>query len=149
MLTNENDFERIFGAMGLIRSQIGRLYSELDKMFGAEYGFRVVGGSPKTNLYDKGDHLEIRAEVEGMTRDDITVKIRGNFLELSGARKPVLPKGYNTHVLEREITTSFIRSFTLPFDVDTEKVVATLKDGILFLILPKLVSSQPKEITIS
>ncbi|HRF91211.1 MAG TPA: Hsp20 family protein, partial [Desulfobacter postgatei] len=56
--------------------------------------------------------------------------------------------GYKLHRNERSSTT-FSRSFTLPDEVDAEKVDATLKDGILYLTLPKSEAAKPRQITIN
>ena len=82
-----------------------------------------------------------------MTPDDLKVKIQGNYLEISGSRKADTPEGYTAHRLERG-TPSFSRSFTLPVEVDANKVSATLKNGILTLMLPKAEIAKPKQITI-
>ncbi|MBU2431041.1 MAG: Hsp20/alpha crystallin family protein, partial [Proteobacteria bacterium] len=56
--------------------------------------------------------------------------------------------GYKIHRNERG-TAAFSRSFTLPDDVDSEKVEATIKDGILYLSLPKSETAKPRQITIN
>ena len=148
MWTRVNDIDRMFGAMDMLRSRMNRLFTDLDRSYGDEYGWRGVEGSPPTNLYDTGNQLEIRAEVPGMTKGDLNIKIQGNYLEISGTRSSDAPEGYKAHRVERG-TVSFTRSFTLPSDIDAEKVEASLKNGILTLVLPKVEAAKPKQITIS
>ena len=102
---------------------------------------------PKTNLSDLGDHFEVVAEVPGFTKENLNIKIQGNYLEISGTYQPDTPENYAVHRIERG-TTSFNRSFTLPSDVDSEKVDATLKNGLLVLTLPKAEAAKPKQITV-
>ena len=83
-----------------------------------------------------------------MTKANLNIKIQGNYLELSGTRESDAPEGYNAHRVERG-ATSFTRSFTLPADIDSEKVGASLKNGILTLTLPKTEAAKPKQITIT
>ncbi len=59
-----------------------------------------------------------------------------------------MPEGYKVHKTER-LNGSFSRSFTLPDDVDSARVEATLKDGVLYLTLPKSEAAKPRQITIS
>ena len=83
----------------------------------------------------------------GMSREDLQIKIQGNYLELSGNRQAGAPEGYKAHRVER-LNSSFTKSFTLSADVDVDKVVAELGDGILTLTLPKLEAAKPKQIEI-
>jgi len=147
MWTTLNDIDRMFGDMGLLRSRMNRLFTDFDRSYGEDYGWRVADGTPRTNLYDLGEKLEIIAEVPGMSKEDLGIKIQGNYLEMSGTRKSDAPEGYKTHRVERG-TPTFTRSFTLPSDVDSEHVVASLKNGILTLSLPKAEAAKPKQVTI-
>lgn len=148
MWTTLNDLDRMFGAMEQLRSRMNRVLPDEGSIFGDDFRWNVTAGTPRTNLYDTGSQLEIRAEVPGMTKEDLNIKIQGNYLEISGARKSDAPEGYNAHRVERE-SVSCTRSFTLPADIDSEKVGASLKNGILTLILPKVEAAKPKQITIS
>ncbi len=148
MWRSVNDIDRMFGAMDLFRSRMNRLFSDFDRSYGEAHGFRYADGLPRTNLYDNGDKLEVKAEIPGLKKDDINIKIQGNYLELSGSRKSQAPEGYQSHRVERGALT-FTRSFTLPSEVDVEKAEASLKDGILTLALPKAEAAKPKQITVN
>lgn len=146
MILRWNDIDRMFGAMNLLQNRMNRIFSEQGGRYG-NYG--IYGEStPRTNLYDLGEHFEMKAEVPGLTKDDLNVKIQGNYLEISGTQKSDAPDGYSIHRVERG-TTTFSRSFTLPSEVDADKVDATLQDGILTLTLPKSETAKPKQITIN
>lgn len=147
MWTRWNDIDRMFGAMNLLQSKMNRIFSDYDGSYGYGSAWNLADGLPKTNLYDSGDYLEILAEVPGLTKDDINIKIQGNYLEISGVKKQDTPQGYKAHRLERG-TASFTRSFTLPTDVNSEKVEANLENGLLKLTLPKSEAAKPKLITI-
>lgn len=145
MFTRVSDIDRLFGTMNLLQKKLDNLYGS----YGNPTAFRweFAESSPRTNLYETGDGFEIRAEVPGLEKDDLHVKIQGNYLEISGSRTSDAPDGYKSHKRERG-TGSFSRSFTLPADVDSSKVEASLKDGILYLTLPKSEAAKPKKITI-
>jgi len=147
MWTRISDLDRMFGAMDQMR-RMNRLFPELEASYGGDYGWRGIEGAPSTNLYDAGNQLEMKAEVPGITKENMNIKIQGNYLELSGTRKSDAPEGYKAHRIERE-AASFTRSFTLPNDIDSEKVKASLKNGILTLALPKTEAAKPKQVTIS
>lgn len=149
MWTSIGDFDNMFRAMDLLRNRMDRVFPDLDRSIGGDFSYRLAAdGSPRTNLYDSGDHFVVVAEVPGMTKDDIDVKIQGNYLELSGNRKKESPEGYKVHRTESP-TATFTRSFTIPSDVDVEKVNASLKNGLLTLTLPKAEAAKPKQINIS
>lgn len=142
MWTRMNEIDRMFSAMDLLRS------INSDRFYGEGSGWKVVGGFPKTNMYDNGDSFQVIAEVPGVKKEDLNIKIQGNYLELSGARQSDAPEGYKSHRVERDQST-FTRSFTLAAEVDADKIEAVLKDGLLTLILPKAESAKPKQITIN
>lgn len=148
MFTRMSDIDRMFGAMDLLRNKMDRMFGDFNRSLDYGSGLHLRSGSPRTNLYEGKDNFEIRAEVPGVEKSDLNVKIQGNYLEISGTRKAQVPEGYQVHRTERGETT-FSRSFTLPDDVDAEKVAATLKDGILYLTLPKSETAKPKQITIA
>ncbi len=143
-----SDFDRRYGAMDLLRSRMNRVFTDFDRSHGNNYGWQVTEGGPRTNLYDAGEHLEIQAEVPGLSKEDLNIKIQGNYLQVSGNKKSDAPEGYKAHRVERG-TTSFTRSFTLPSDVVTEKVEATLTNGVLSLVLPKAEAAKPKQVLIN
>ena len=148
MFARMNDIDRMFGAMDLLRGRMDRLFNEFDKAYLHGPSFTLGTNSFRTNLLEKGDHFEVQAEIPGLSKEDLTIKIQGNYLEISGKRALTGPEGYKAHRNERA-ETSFSRSFTLPDEVDAEKVEATLKDGILHLSLPKSEAAKPRQITIN
>ncbi|HCY87404.1 MAG TPA: heat-shock protein Hsp20 [Desulfobacteraceae bacterium] len=143
MFSRINDINRMFGTMDLLRD---RLFGEPDGPFSYHRG--QVPSLPKTNLVENSDHFEIQAEVPGLSKEDLEIKLQGNYLEISGTRSIDSPEGYRVHRQERS-ANSFSRSFTLPDDVDDERVEAVLKDGILYLTLAKSETAKPKQITIN
>lgn len=110
-------------------------------------GWEVSDTWPKMNLYDTGEELQLKVELPGFAKEDINIKVQGNYLEISGSRKTTGPEGYTIHRRERENPT-FTRSITLPVEVDSSKATASLKNGILNLVLPKSIAAKPQQITI-
>ena len=149
MWTGIGDIDRMFGAMDLLRSRMNRVFPDFTGSYDDDIGWRLAAdGSPRTNLYDNGDHFVVVAEVPGIAKEDIDVKIQGNYLELSGTRKNETPEGYKIHRTETA-SAAFTRSFSIPADVDVDKVDASLQNGLLTLKLPKAEAAKPKQISIS
>ena len=148
MWTRMSDIDRMLGAMDLLRSRMNSLFTDYDRSYGMDYGLGVGESVPPTNLYDEGENLKIVAEVPGLKKEDLHIRIQGNYLEISGTRNSDAPEGYKTHRAERG-TATFTRSFTLPSEIDSDKVEAKLKNGLLVLVLPKAETAKPKQIAIS
>jgi HSP20 family protein len=128
---------------------------EMDKLLDDFYG-RL---SPSAESYE-GDWLpamdmketdnEIVAciELPGLSKGDIKVSVRNDVLSVSGEKKAEKSEQKeNLHRVERSYGY-FKRSVALPVEVDSEKVKATFKDGVLKITLPKVESRKPKEIPI-
>lgn len=147
MFLRISDIDKLFGGLKTLESRLNRLPSRFETPWGQGFNWSVEDGNPRTNLYDNGEYFEIRAEVPGMDKGGLEVKIQGNYLEISGSRNLNAPKGYKIQNTERDrVTVS--RSLTLPVDVDAAKASAVLKDGILYLKLPKAQAVKPQKITI-
>jgi HSP20 family protein len=143
-----SDIDRMFGAMDLLRTSMDSVINDIHRSYRPGPAFALTSNIPRTNLLENGDHYEVRAEVPGISKDDLTIKIQGNYLELSGQRSVDTPEGYRVHRSERK-GNAFSRSFTLPNEVVADKVEAVLKDGILYLTLPKSETAKPKQISIN
>ena len=145
MFTRISDIDRLFGTMNLLQKKLDNLYSDYGRSSG--YSWELEKTSPRTNLYENGDNFEIRAEVPGLEKDDLNVKIQGNYLEISGSRSADTPEGYKVQRSESSAAT-FSKRFKLPDEVDAQKVEANLIDGILRLRLPKSETAKPRPIEI-
>jgi HSP20 family protein len=110
-----------------------------------------VGGSwaPAVDIYEQNGNIVLKAELPGVDPKDVDVRVENNILTLSGERKlDNEVKRENYHRVERAYG-SFTRSFTLPNVVDTEKIKAEYKDGLLRMTLPKKDEARPKQISIN
>ena len=148
MFANLRDIDRMFGTMDLLHGRLDRIFNEFNRSRGYDTTLATADSTPRTNLYDRGEHFEILAELPGFSKDDLNVKIQGNYLEIRGTRKADTPEGYCSHRAERG-TTQFSRSFTLPSEVDATRVEAMLENGFLTLRLPKSEAAKPRQITIN
>ena len=96
---------------------------------------RVFNPSFEIGETEKEFHLS--AELPGLTEKDVSVTIEDNFLSISGEKKEEKDeKKKNYHLYERRYG-SFNRSFALPENVDTDKISAVVKNGVLEVIIPK------------
>jgi HSP20 family protein len=90
----------------------------------------------------------IKAEIPEVKRDDVKVSVQNGVLTLQGERKKEKEeKGKKFHRVERYYG-SFLRTFSVPDNVDETKVVAEFKDGVLNVHLPKTEKAKPKAIEV-
>jgi HSP20 family protein len=137
-----------FRHLSLLRDEIDRLFdSPLNALTNNSQQF-LNGWLPTIDLYDDRDHLVLKAELPGMKKEDIDISLHGDVLTLSGERKEqeVFDKA-ETYRAERFLGR-FQRSVTLPFAVDSKKVQASYRDGILTVTLPKAEEAKPKQIEV-
>jgi HSP20 family protein len=107
------------------------------------------GWVPAVDIYETGENQVLKAELPGINPDDIEVRVEDNTLYLKGERKfEKEMKEENLHQVER-LHGTFTRSFVLPRSVDSAKVSAEYKNGILTLTLPKREEAKPKTIKIN
>ena len=148
MPTRLFDLQRMLSSMDALRDRINTMNGEYyDRIPRYDTAWGFADNWPKMNIYDTGEQIEAKVELPGFAKEDIHIKVQGNYLELSGSRKTACPEGYTIHRQERENPT-FTRSMTLSVEVDSSKATASIKEGILHLILPKSIAARPQQITI-
>lgn len=147
MITPWDDINQTLQTMNLFRNRMNTIFNDFDQFSNFNQSWLVGETLPRTSLCDTGDNLELFAEVPGIAKEDINLKIQGNYLEIRATRKTKVPDGYFAHRVERE-NLSLSRSFTLPSDINTNRVEASLKDGILRIVMPKSEAAKPKKISI-
>jgi len=104
--------------------------------------------APRVDIRETDDALLVQAELPGIDKKDVHLEVKDGVLTLSGERRYEKDvKEENVHRVER-VYGSFSRSFSLPTNVDAEKVDASMRDGVLEVRLPKRESAKPKAIAI-
>ena len=136
--------------MMAVRDEMNRVFNEFFGRGGTDEGAWSAGNwSPPVDIYEMDEALVIKAELPGLSKDDISIELKENTLTIRGERKRLDEvKEGNYHRMER-VYGAFQRSFLLPTTVEQDKVKASYKDGILELYLPKVPAAQPKRIAVS
>jgi HSP20 family protein len=103
-----------------------------------------IGWSPRLDVSETDEAMEIIADLPGMEKKDINVSLEDDLLIIKGERKEEKEqKNKQYHTIERR-SGSFYRALRLPVEVQIEKSQATFKDGVLTLKLPKTAESKKK-----
>jgi len=104
--------------------------------------------SPRVDIVETDEAFQIKAELPEIRKEDVKVTIDNGALTIQGERKQEKEeKGKKFHRIERHYG-SFMRSFSLPDNVDQGKIKASFKDGMLTLDLPKSAAAKPKGVEV-
>ncbi|MGE9289383.1 MAG: Hsp20/alpha crystallin family protein [Puniceicoccales bacterium] len=123
-----------FAGIDALLEQFGRGFRNT---FSESTGVRQI----PVNLYSTDDSYEVRAELPGVQKSDVSVEIENAVLEIKAKRQFASEDRKSEISLERRITVGD--------DVNTDKVKARLEDGILSIHLPKREAHKPKAIKVS
>ena len=138
--------------------ELVQLQDRMNRMFDESYRSRSGEGqddwslgswAPAVDIYEKDGTITLQAELPGVDPKDVDIRVENNILTLRGRRRlaeDVKKESY--HRIERAYG-AFTRSFTLPTAVDTEKIAADYRDGILKVTLPTKEEAKPKQISIN
>jgi HSP20 family protein len=141
------DMDRMFEDFGLGRG-IGRdlglgrgLLSPLSGSTSRDLWADVPGGapslwSPAVEVLERGDKLLVRAELPGVSKDDVNVEITDDLLTIEGERRQESEEQDEGFYRSERSYGRFLRSIPLPEGVDSEKADAKFKDGVLEITLP-------------
>jgi HSP20 family protein len=144
--TRWNPFNRnnVWGQMQQMQDEMNRLFSRWgDGRSG--WGYAAF---PAVNVWEEDDALFVEAELPGLNLADLEIFVTGhNQLTIKGERKVVVPDKSRLHRQERGMG-NFVRTLSLPFPVDENKVDARLENGVLMIHLPKHEAARPRKITV-
>ena len=128
-------------------SEINRLF---DTLFDTANGSmnRSQRWMPAMDLIEAEDHFLLKADLPGVSEEDVTIEVQDNVLTVSGERKAEherKEKGF--YRLERSFGR-FSRSLTLPEGVDADAISASFDKGVLAVSIPKPEERKPRRISI-
>ncbi len=103
---------------------------------------------PVVDVYDNDDNIVIKAELPGVDKENIDIDVTGRFLTLKGERSVENEVKEEKYHRKERAYGKFERVFTLPAEVDSEKIEADYKDGVLTINIPKPEKEKPRQITI-
>jgi HSP20 family protein len=135
-------------------SDFESLQDRLDRIWGRVPGVfpeETMEWLPAVDLQEKDDEFLLTAEFPGMDEKDVAVDVEGNTLTLKGEKKTEREekkKNGRWHLVERA-WGSFERSLTLPISVDSQRIKAEFKNGLLTVHLPKRETSTARRVPIS
>jgi HSP20 family protein len=100
------------------------------------------------DILENAEEVVLRAELPGVKPDQVDVRIEDNVLTLSGEKKLENEEKKDQYLRVERFYGKFSRAFTLPHYVDSSKVAAEYRDGVLTLHLPKKAETKPRQIPV-
>jgi HSP20 family protein len=138
-----------FGEMTATQNRIDRMFSNPYWLTGRMDDDTNMGRwNPAVDLYEKDDHFVIKAELPGVDKKDISIDLKDRVLTLSGERSHENEVKEENYFRKERSYGKFQRAFTLPADVDSDRIKAEFKDGLLQIEIPKPEEQKPKQVTI-
>lgn len=105
--------------------------------------------SPAVDMFEKDDQVVIKAELPGLEKKDISLDLQNGVLTLKGERKHENEVKEENYYRREMSCGKFIRSFSLPEDVDADKIKAEFQNGLLTVEVPKPEEHKPKQIPVN
>jgi HSP20 family protein len=137
-----------FREVAVLQDRMSRVFGDLSRRFDDDVTARGAW-VPPVDIYENDQHeLVLKAELPDLKREDIDIRVENNALTLSGQKKAeeeVNDDRY--HRIERTYG-HFSRTFSLPNTVDTGKIAAEYKNGVLTVRLPQREDARPKQIQV-
>lgn len=118
----------------------------LDDMFDSDRYFEPRFRSPAVDFREERDRYVLEAELPGLSEKDISIQLKDNVLTLSTSseKEPAEQSEKFAWVRKERRSFKFSRSFSLPEDVDAERVEARFRDGLLTIDLLRKPESAPR-----
>jgi HSP20 family protein len=123
------DFDRDFWRMPFRRPVF-----EVEPFWGRDLAWH---GAPAVDIAEKDNAYEVTAELPGMDEKNIEVKLTDGSLMIKGEKQEEKEEKKKDYYLHERRFGSFERQFPLPEGVDTDKIAASFKKGVLTITLPK------------
>lgn len=146
--------------MALVRwepaRELSSLQSEMNRLFNTFFDTPTSGGNggaarrwvPSMDLVETDDHFVLRADLPGLSEEDVAIELEDNVLTVSGERKAEHEeKNEGFYRVERSYG-QFRRSLTLPDGVDADAIAARFDRGVLEVRIPKPEERKPRKVAI-
>ena len=125
---------------------INRLRRELDQGF--DTVARDASWTPAVDIHEEAKQFVVRADLPGVKPADIEITAEKGVLSLRGARNFEQQNDEGHYSRVERVSGKFVRTFTLPENVQTDAIKAQFKDGVLELTIPKVAKVEPRKIEV-
>ena len=132
-----------------LRNHMNRVFGDFYFPTNREEGdLSMWNWNPVVDVYDNDDNIVLKAEIPGIDKKDIEIDVKGRVLTLKGERSSDNEMKEDNYYRRERCFGKFERAFTLPVNVELDKIKANYKDGVLEIEIPKPEEKKPKQITV-
>lgn len=103
---------------------------------------------PSIDVYEEKDSVVVKAELPGMTKEDIEVNLAGENLTIKGEKKEDKEVKEDDYYRRERSYGSFLRTVALPSEVKSDEIKASFKDGVLEIRMPKTEDAKKKSVSV-
>ncbi len=150
--------------MALIRwepvRELHSMQNEMNRLFNTFFDSPNGGGNggaqasvrrwiPAMDVVETPDHFVLRADLPGMSENDVNIELEDNVLTISGERKSEHEQRNEGYYRVERASGSFSRSLTLPEGVEADGIQASFKNGVLEVQIAKPEQQKPRKVQIS
>jgi HSP20 family protein len=125
---------------------LNRLHRELDQTF--DTVTRDATWSPAVDIHEEAERFVVHADLPGVKPVDIEITTDKGVLSLRGTRQFEQRSDEGRYSRLERVTGKFVRSFTLPENVQADAIKASFKEGVLELSIPKIAKPEPRRIEV-
>jgi HSP20 family protein len=130
--------------------ELGLLSRRLELFHSPSSGLgQAANWAPTMDVIEKDDSIVLRAELPGMSEEDIEITVENRHLTIQGEKKFEHEEGEGHYRRLESRYGSFYRTFSLPNTVDQERIDARFAKGVLEIELPKSEQAKPKKISVT
>ncbi|MCK4925421.1 MAG: Hsp20/alpha crystallin family protein [Spirochaetes bacterium] len=120
-----------------------------DRVFDRYFGdFDHSAGWPAVDVREDDDNYLVEVELPGLSEKDVEVKVENGVLTIASRKDESREEKDEGYIRKERRHYSFSRSFSLPDNVDGEKITANFKNGLLDVAVPKAPAAKPKLIEV-
>jgi HSP20 family protein len=120
-----------------------------DRVFDRYFGdFDHSAGWPAVDVSEDDDNYLVEVELPGLSEKDVEVKVENGVLTIASRKDESREEKDEGYIRKERRHYSFSRSFSLPDNVDLEKITANFKNGLLDIAVPKAPAAKPKLIEV-
>jgi len=133
-----------FASLADIQDEMNRLFDTSMRRHGGFDG----AFNPSIDVIVEKDTVVVKADLPGLSKDDVSVSLQENYLTIKGEKKHESERKEANYFVSERAYGSFMRTIELPTSVDATKIEARFKDGVLEVKLPKTEDAKPKQIEV-